>query len=588
MRRHYKLLISIIKKSLLIFLPALIILVGGFFNVKEAKAASASLFLAPASGTYVINGKFSVAVKVNTGGEVVNAAEGIISFDNNLLEVAGVSKSGSIFPFWTTEPSFSNSGGTISFGGGLPPPAYSGTAGHIMTISFKAKKSGGAQVRFASGAVLANDGKGTNILASMGSGSYTISPKVTTPQPSTETSKPQETVEAEYNKPVITSPTHSDPNKWYNKTTVEFKWELPEGVTGVSIVFDENPVADPGPSSDGLFSEKTYEDVGDGIWYLHLKFKDSKRWGTVGHFRVMVDTASPLPFEIRVEQPDKEDWPELLFEATDKDSGLDKYFIYLGSLEKQAHEAGPETKTFKVSGLGAGEHIVMMKAVDKAGNERLSSVHFNIEPIKAPVIKNCPSEIKSSDKFFVSGIASPDGKVNIYIEKDNNLIFTASTTSNSEGNWFYISDKSFDNGRYVVWVEAENKNGLKSGPSEKVSFLVSPPVFAVIGSFVINYFTVFVSLIFMIILIVLLILYIAGLVRRKLKKETLEVEEIIHKNALAMKKAIDQEFMALAKFEGKAGYKKEKEKTKSNLKKTVDTNEKKSIKEVKDVEEILK
>jgi len=588
MRRNYKGLINLIKNNFLIIIfLALLPAVVCFFNAREVNAASASLYLAPSSGTYVINGKFSVAVKVNTGGEVVNAAEGTINFDNNLLEVIGVSKGGSIFPFWTTEPSYSNSGGTISFGGGLPPPAHKGTAGHIMTITFRGKKTGGAQVRFASGAVLANDGKGTNILASMGSGSYTISPKVTSPQAPGEAPKQEEKAEPDYNKPVITSPTHADQDKWYNETTVVFKWELPEGITGVSIAFDENPVIDPGPSSDGLFSEKTYENVKDGAWYLHLKYKDGSRWGTTAHFRVMIDTVAPLPFEINVRQ-NADDWPELLFETSDKDSGLDKYLVYAGSLEKEPFEVGAGAKSFKVSNLNIGDQIAMVKAIDRAGNERLATTQFTIEPIKAPVIENYTSEIKSSDQFFMNGSAPESGVVNVYIEKDGKIIVMASTTSDISGRWFYIYNTRLDNGRYVVWTEAENKNGLKSGPSNKVSFLVSPPVFAVVGSFVINYFTVFVSLIFMIILIVLLILYIAGLIRRRLKKETLEIEEIIHKNALAMKKAIDEEFLALSKYEGKAGYKKEKEKTKLNLKKTVDTNEKKSLKEVKDVEEILK
>ena len=37
-------------------------------KIKEAKAASASLYLAPASGTYVIGSTFSISVKVNSGG----------------------------------------------------------------------------------------------------------------------------------------------------------------------------------------------------------------------------------------------------------------------------------------------------------------------------------------------------------------------------------------------------------------------------------------------------------------------------------------------------------------------------------------
>ncbi|MCK5320420.1 hypothetical protein KAJ61_03460, partial [Candidatus Parcubacteria bacterium] len=227
-------------KSRIKFSIILLFLVFNFSQIKEAKAASASLYLAPAVGTYVIGSTFSISVKVNSGGgEGINAAEGVINYDTNLLDATAVSNGGSIFPFWTVQPAIS--GGTIRFGGGLPPPAYVGTAGHIIKITFKAKKSGKAAVRFASGAVLANDGKGTNILASMGSASYIISPKVDAPKQdigAKPAKQEPQAVEKEYNKPIIKSETHPDSEKWSNNNNVKFSWELPSGIIGVSIGFD--------------------------------------------------------------------------------------------------------------------------------------------------------------------------------------------------------------------------------------------------------------------------------------------------------------------------------------------------------------
>ena len=88
------------------------------------------------------------------------------------LSVVSVSK-GSIFNLWTSEPSFSNSAGTVSFGGGSPA-GYTGSAGTVMTIRFKALSAGKTNVRFKSGSVLAADGLGTNVLSSMGSAAFTI------------------------------------------------------------------------------------------------------------------------------------------------------------------------------------------------------------------------------------------------------------------------------------------------------------------------------------------------------------------------------------------------------------------------------
>lgn len=580
----------IIKKT--IALTTVLVIIASLLVVSPSQAAGASLYLAPSSGTHVINGKFSVGIKVNSGGQVINAAEGTISFDNKLLEVSGISKGGSIFTLWTTEPTFSNSAGTISFGGGIPRPGYKGSSGHICTISFKAKRAGTAAVRFTSGAVLANDGMGTNILASMGSGSYTVSPEVTTPKPTgtTEENKPAEEkpVETEYNKPTIISPTHPDQNIWYNNNTALFKWNLPQEVSAVSLSFDKVPSSDPGDKSDGSLSEKEYKEIADGVWYFHLKYKDNKRWGTAAHYKIMVDTKPPALFEAKIGTSTPGDWPILEFQTTDDGSGLDRYEVIIGDLESKPQILKPEETSFKPSGLKVGDHTAMIKAIDKAGNERIVTVNFRVEPIEAPKIINYATEIKSSDQFFINGTAVSNGQVNIYIEKDNTVIATGTVPTDAGGNWFYVHQSGLANARYTIWAEAINDKGIQSVPSAKVTCLVTPPIFTRLGSFVINYFTVLVSLLFMIILIVLLIMLVIILFRRKLKKETIEIEDVLRKNFKDLEEIVDEEFNALNKISGTAVYNKERLKVKQRVKEHMDEAEKKILKEIKDVEEILK
>lgn len=583
-------------KKILIFCLVYLITFS-FIPISSVKAAGASLYIAPGAGTYVIGSTFTVSVKVNTGGQVINAAEGSMSYDTNLLDVVSVSRSGAVFNLWTTEPTAG--GGSIRFGGGIPMPGYNGSAGHVCNITFKAKQAGDASVRFTSGAVLANDGKGTNILASMGAASYKISPKVEAPKQDTSSQTKTETKtttpkveepkpEPEYNKPNITSDTHPDQNKWSNKDDVTFKWEMAENITGVSFAFDENPTTIPGNVSDGEFNEKTFEDVDDGIMYFHLKLKDSRKWGTTAHYRVMLDTTPPDSFEIETEEGEVGSWPILHYKSDDKGSGLLKYEIFIGSLEEQSHEKEPEENTLQLFDLSAGEHTAMIKAIDKAGNERVQTIVFYIDPIPTPEIINYPSELDVNDKFYLNGTAMEDVTINVNIEKNSNIIITSAVTSDAEGKWFYIADKDLSNGRYVVWVEAVNENGIKSNPSEKVSFLVSPPIFMTVGNFVINYFTLIVSLLFMIILIVILIVFLIGLIRRKLKKETIEIEEVLHKNIKELQKEVDKDFEDLSQFEGKTTYKTKKTETIGKIKAKIDNTEKNIMKEVKDVEEILK
>jgi len=138
------------KKSL----GALIILVGLIFvPLSFVKADSgASLYLTPSSGNYNTDNLINVSVEINTGDETINAVKSILNF-NEKLEVQSISKSGSILGLWMEEPSFDNSARTVSFGGAGAGTTYKGSAGKLITITFKAKDSGTGIINFSSNSV---------------------------------------------------------------------------------------------------------------------------------------------------------------------------------------------------------------------------------------------------------------------------------------------------------------------------------------------------------------------------------------------------------------------------------------------------
>lgn len=144
-------------------------------NMPESHAEEwkATLFILPEEETFIIDEDFSVTVNVNTNIEV-NAVEGKIYFPVDKLEVIGLSKEESIFELWVVEPFYSNSDGTIRFAGGLPTPGFEGSEGKILTITFRPKKEGRADIKFEEGLVLANDGKGTDILKELKDASFTL------------------------------------------------------------------------------------------------------------------------------------------------------------------------------------------------------------------------------------------------------------------------------------------------------------------------------------------------------------------------------------------------------------------------------
>ncbi len=146
---------SLIFKSLFIFF--------GFFLATNSYAAD--LHFSPSTDNFNVGNIFKVSVLVDSENESINSAETVINFPKNLLEAVSVSKFKSIFSMWAEEPTFSNADGQISFVGGLPTPGFTGINGKVLEIVFKTKKAGNARLLFSSGAVYANDGFGTDVLA---------------------------------------------------------------------------------------------------------------------------------------------------------------------------------------------------------------------------------------------------------------------------------------------------------------------------------------------------------------------------------------------------------------------------------------
>ena len=63
---------------------------------------------------------FIVETRVSSPDRLINAAESVLLFDNDRLEVKELSTGGSIFSVWLSPPVFSNQEGKISFIGGTP------------------------------------------------------------------------------------------------------------------------------------------------------------------------------------------------------------------------------------------------------------------------------------------------------------------------------------------------------------------------------------------------------------------------------------------------------------------------------------
>lgn len=149
---------------------------GAAFGLFPILANAATLTFSPQSGTYSAGSAITVNVYVSSTDQSMNAVSGEVSFPTKFLSVSSVSKSGSIISLWTVDPTFSNSAGTVNFEGIVLNPGFTGSNGKVISITFVAKSTGNANVKFDSGSVLANDGAGTSIPTMFGSAQFVITP----------------------------------------------------------------------------------------------------------------------------------------------------------------------------------------------------------------------------------------------------------------------------------------------------------------------------------------------------------------------------------------------------------------------------
>lgn len=573
-----------------LYLCVLVFSFAWFGILKVQSAEAANLYFSPSSGTYKVGQTFSVSVFVSSADQAMNAASGIVTFPADKLEATSLSKSGSIFTLWVLEPTLNGSTGRATFEGVVVNPGYTGSAGKIVTVNFKVKEAGEAAVRFASGTVLANDGQGTNILASLGSALFALELPVTGPAaPEATTPSITPGVPAA---PRVSSKTHPDPNQWYANNDPTFEWSSPAGVTGVNVLADQEPNTNPGTRSDGVFSSHSYEDVDEGSWYFHIRLRNALGWGGISHFQFQIDTKNPEKFEIKEIPRDDPTNPRarFLFEAQDATSGIDHF-------EVQINNGTPEiwrddgTHTYATAALGPGKHNLLVKAFDKAGNYLTDSAEFEIAPLEPPEITEYPKELRPRDILEIKGKTYPDATVTLWVQKENETPQSQQTRSGRDGAFEVVYDERLEEGIYKIWADVRNELGAISEPSRQLTVIVRPPPLLKIGSFAINVLAVVVPLLGLLLLLLLLLLhawrkFVA--LRKRLRKEVREAEVSLHRAFDSLRADIVKQIKLLEKVKTARELTQEEEKVIKQLKRDLAKAEALVEKEIEDIEKQVK
>jgi hypothetical protein len=370
-------------KSFYIAILAAILFFGGVFSVYAA-----ALSFSPSSGTFNSGKTFTVAITIDGTGESINTSEAKIAFDKTALAVQSISKDGSGFNMWSTEPAFNNAAGELTYGGGSPS-GFSGKK-NVLSIVFKGLKEGETKVYFSSASILAADGKGTDVLSATNTAAFIINKSAANENSVAETSLIPSGSGGSTNLPavpVISSNTHPDTEKWYKENVAVFKWTVPGDVDNVRILLDDSPKSVPSLSNTPPISKKEYKDVGDGTKYFHAMFHNKSGWGTPAHRQFLVDTTPPGKFTIesRSDVPNPGD-TSLVFLVTDKSSGVDYYELSLDGASSTRVEAKNVSAKgeYKLNALPEGDHTVKIRAFDKVGNMMQAEGTFTVtKPVSA-------------------------------------------------------------------------------------------------------------------------------------------------------------------------------------------------------------
>lgn len=160
-------------------------------------AASTSLYISPATATVAQNATVAVAVRLNTGGEPINAVQADLNYDQAQLQFVSIDANGSAFG--VTAPS-NGGNGKVSIARGNIGEVTGDVL--VATVSFKAVAAAGTnEVTFADSSQVVRSTDNINVLTGTVGGKFTLKaagggtqpgpvPKPSTASPSSRNASP--------------------------------------------------------------------------------------------------------------------------------------------------------------------------------------------------------------------------------------------------------------------------------------------------------------------------------------------------------------------------------------------------------------
>ena len=187
---------------------------------------------------------------------------------------------------------------------------------------------------------------------------------------------------------LISSKSHPDQDKWYNKNNLHLHFDLKEESL-YSYVLSYDPLAEPDdipdkPEGDLIWmGDIEYNNLKDGIYYFCLREsykttldkegKQIRKWEPKITFRAMIDSSLPQAFkpEISWDSSIFEGRYFLSFSTQDLISGISYYEVSETNKEEDTWRVMESPYLIEDQSLRG---TIKVKAVDRAGNERIVEI----------------------------------------------------------------------------------------------------------------------------------------------------------------------------------------------------------------------
>ncbi len=542
---------SFIRNFLKIILTTSILLCGGVLY-------AANLTLSPVSGVYISGQTVTVTVYVSDNTQSINAVSGELMFPSNLLTVTSIKKDGSIISMWAEDPSYSNTSGKVNFEGVILG-GYSGAKGKVITVNFTAKQTGQATLLFSRGSILANDGNATNVINTLGGSTLTI---VAGDQHATETTTSPSSITVTPEAPKVVSSTHPEANTWYPNRIAKLSWVVPEDVIAIRTLINKSSVAIPTVVNGSSVKEKTIDLGDDGVYYFHIQFKNNLGWGAITHMPLKTDMKAPSRLDIQMTSVTESvnSHPTFTFTANDEASGVAYFAIKTDNNEVEKIDATGEKTPYTSPRLSPGDHTIIVRAVDHAGNSTTNSLDFKTLALTLPSITSYPQKITVGDPIVITGTTYPDSTVEIVVTSTRGEEIRKTGTSDASGSFTITIDDHVLPSHYLMKARVIDRNDALSGYTEAKAIIVQDSKLFTIGSFVINWISLVVVLLAVVLALGVLLWYTAlrfASFRRRTKHLLTLKETLLHQDIALLIDDISKNHNILLKISKKRDLTKE-------------------------------